>query len=140
MIDRDHIERILRLNGIEPTADDEEIKSILLSARYQNHEVDAALMVLREDVDSKHTKVDGLHKVFRSDEMLNSKEIAALLGVDVSIDEKVAARTHRNDIGTPKIILLSIIAALLAFSALGVYMYFTEMGVFHHTSAFAGSR
>ena len=36
-------------------------------------------MVLRENTKTNQTRVDGLHKVFRSSEALNSEEISQLL-------------------------------------------------------------
>jgi hypothetical protein len=136
MIDRDHIERVLKLNGLQPTAKDEEIKSILLSARYKEHEVDAAIMVLRENKNTNKTKVDGLHKVFRTDELLNSEEISSLLGVDVNLEERVLAGSNARKVTMFSQVLLSIVAILLALVALLLYMYVSKVGLFHHTSAF----
>jgi hypothetical protein len=136
MIDRDHLERILKLNGIAPHDDDEQIKSILLSARYNEDEVDTAIMVLREDRRTKRTKVDGLHKVFRTDELLNSQEISALLGVDVNLEHRVRAGRSAREISLYSHVGLTILAIILAFTALVVYMYMTDTGIFHTTSAF----
>ena len=43
MIEKRNVEAFLKVNGIPPTAKDEEIRSILLSARWNNNEVDTAL-------------------------------------------------------------------------------------------------
>jgi hypothetical protein len=137
MINREHIERILKLNGLAPTAKDEEIKSILLSARYKEHEVDAALMVLREDTRTQKTRVDGLHKIFRTDDLLSPQEISALLGVDVRIDKVETSAKKLQQVTAVSQAGLLIIATMLALLVITSYMYFAKMGIFHHTSAFA---
>lgn len=139
MIDRDHLERILKLNGLAPTAADEEIKSVLLSARYKEHEVDTAIMVLRENKLTNKTKVDGLHKVFRSDSTLNAAEISALLGIDVELTDRVEPVKRRSEPTAGQHAFLLTLSLLLAFTMLFGYMYFKKVGLFHHTSAFVYS-
>lgn len=136
MIDREHIERLLKLNGLEETAADEEIKSILLSARYKEHEVDAALMVLRENKDTNRKKIDGLHKIFRTDDLLDSKEISDLLGIDINLEDRVVAGSSAREMPMLGQVLLSIVAVLVALTALILYMYIEDIGLFHHTSAY----
>lgn len=138
MIDKKHIEQILKSNGLAPTSKDEEIKSVLLSARYHEDEVDTAIMVLRENRDSHKTKVDGLHKVFRTDTTLNAKEITSLLGIDVTLDkERVPAGAKARKLTRLSQVMVVIISLLLALLSVLLYMYTLEMGVFHHTSAIA---
>ena len=50
---------------------------MLISARFDNDEVNAALVVLRENTKTNETRVDGLHKVFRTDEGLQIVTIMA---------------------------------------------------------------
>lgn len=137
MIDKKHIENILKINGLHPTAKDEEIKSILLSARYNHDEVDAAIMVLRENTVTNQTKVEGLHKIFRSDQMLNSAEISSLLGIDVDLEERVTAGSKARELTTLSQAFLLSFSILLAIAALVIYMYISHVGLFHPTSAFA---
>ena len=40
MIKRDQIESILKINGVAPSSPDEQIRLVLLSARYSKDEVD----------------------------------------------------------------------------------------------------
>ena len=137
MINKEHVENILKLNGIHPTAKDEEIKSILLSARFNNDEVDAAIMVLRENTKTCKTKVDGLHKVFRTDQMLNPEEISSLLGIDVDLTERVEVGSRARRITTVSQMFLFLVSMILALVAIIMYMYISNMGIFHPTSAFA---
>jgi hypothetical protein len=88
MIEKKNIEAFLKVNGIPPTARDEEIRSVLLSARWNHNEVDTALMVLKENVKSNQTHVDTLHKVFNTDDRLSSAEISNLLGIDVHLSSE----------------------------------------------------
>lgn len=138
MISRENIEKVLRLNGIEPGAQDEEIKSVLLSARFNKDEVDTAIMVLRQNVHTNRTRVDGLHKVFQTDQTLNAKEISDLLGIDVALnDHPVLAGRKARQFTMVSQILLIIISVSLALTMLLMFMYFTEVGLFHPTSAVA---
>lgn len=141
MIERKHIEQLLKLNGLAPTSEDEEIKSVLLSARYKEDEVDTAIMILRENKQSHKTKVDGLHKVFRTDTALNSSEISALLGIDVKLDDaRVPAGSKARRLTVVSQTLVIVVSLLLAIIGILLYMYAYEIGVFHHTSVIAAPR
>lgn len=132
MIDPRHIESLLKVNGLHKSAPDEQIRSVLLSARFKEDEIETALMVLRENIYTKETKVDGLHKVFRSDQSLSSSEISKLLGIDVDIDAiNVAEAAHRNDIKTWQLMVLWLVSLILALAGIVFYMYSTHTGVFH---------
>lgn len=130
MADRRHIESILKVNGIAPTAPDEEIKSVLLSARFNNDEVDTALMILRENIKTNETRVDGLHKVFRTDTALRPSEVSKLLGIDIDIVDEHSRRDSKR-FSLLELTLLSVASALLAIVCLLVYMYSEGMGWFH---------
>ena len=131
MTDKRHIESILKVNGLAPTAPDEEIKSVLLSARFNDDEVDAALMILRENVRTNETRVDGLHKVFRTDTGLRPAEISKLLGIDVEVTTKESARPNTKRFSLLELILLSVASSLLAIVCLLMYMYSEGIGWFH---------
>lgn len=131
MTDKRHIESILKVNGIAPTAADEEIKSVLLSARFNEDEVDAALMVLRENVKTNETRVDGLHKVFRTDGGLRPAEISKLLGIDIELTDVDSVRTDLRRFSLLELVLLSLASSLLAIVCLLMYMYSEGIGWFH---------
>jgi hypothetical protein len=135
MISKKQIESILKINGVNPASPDEEIRSVLLSARYKEDEVDTALMVLRENTKTKKTRVEGLHKVFRTEETLNSEEISQLLGIDVDIPvarQQPAVNQRQTNLQFITIILLSIIITILGTI---LYMYINQMGLFHQSFA-----
>lgn len=131
MIDKKHIESLLKINGIEKTAPDEVIRSVLLSARFKDDEVETALMVLRENVDTKQTKVDGLHKVFRTDQNLKPSEISELLGIDVNLTEQVIVGATPKEYSVLQFILLWTTSLILAVTCILFYMYSHKIGVFH---------
>ncbi len=131
MTDRRYLESILKVNGLTPTAPDEEIKSVLLSARLNNDEVTAALMVLRENTKTNETRVDGLHKVFRTDSGLQPAEITKLLGIDVELTSAETVRTDPRRFTILELILLSLASAVVAIICLLMYMYSEGIGWFH---------
>ena len=131
MTDRRQIESILKVNGIAPTAPDEEIKSVLLSARFNNDEVDTAMMILRENIKTNETRVDGLHKVFRTDTALHPSEVSKLLGIDIDIVDERSRRSDPRKFTFLELALLSLASSLLAIVCLLMYMYAEGIGWFH---------
>jgi hypothetical protein len=133
MLEKDNIEAFLRVNGIAPTAKDEEIRSVLLSARWNHDEVDTALMVLKENIKDQTTHVDTLHKVFNSDKRLSAAEISSLLGITVNIannevNTPIAKFTERNEnLNFFAALLLSVTISL---SSIGYLMYREKAGFF----------
>lgn len=137
MLDRKHLERILKINGVSATAADEEIRAVLLSAHYRAEEVDMALMVLRENIETKATRVDSLHKLVRTDDSLSAKEISKLLGIEVAIP--VLHRQRNQPQSTAGLmaqrLVIALLSTVIAIIGLGLAMYLLEFGVFHATAA-----
>ena len=131
MISRDQIETLLKINGVSSSSPDEHIRSVLLSARYTKDEVDTAIMVLREDVKTKQTRVDGLHKVFRTNEALAPAEVSALLGIDVAIADTIEQRQKARQLSTLQIMIVWLMSVAVAVSGIMFYMYMQKVGVFH---------
>lgn len=133
MITKNQIESILKINGISPTSSDEEIRSVLLSASFNKDEVDAAVMILRQNVVTNQTRLDGLHKVFRTDEPLSAGEVSNLLGVDISSNYAYAStpKARTRKLATTNYLLVALLSFMVAFIAMMVFMYVFEVGVFH---------
>ncbi len=131
MINREQIESILKVNGVSPAAPDEQIRSVLLSARYDHNEVDTAIMVLRENIKTNKTRVDGLHKIFRTDQALKPEEISQLLGIDVDISEQVVPRSKGRDLSGVQYVFVWILSVVLAVSGILFYMYLHKIGIFY---------
>lgn len=137
MIEKKQVESILKANGIPPTAPDEEIRSILISARWDNNDVDTALMVLKENLDSKATHVDTLHRVFHSDERLTPSDISSLLGVKVSLsdDDIEKVEVKRRKIERAQTMVALTLALSIVLLGLTYLMYVEEAGVFYGDSS-----
>jgi len=133
MIKRDQIESVLKINGVQPTSPDEQIRSVLLSARYSKDEVDTAIMVLRENTRTNKTRVDGLHKVFRTNEGLRPDEISQLLGIEVNLSERVETLDSRDNRNFSQFqhLIIGFLSLLLAVLGLLFYMYIYKIGVFY---------
>jgi len=133
MIDRLHIEHILKLNGLTPTAPDEEIRSVLVSAKWQDEEVETALTVLREKIDSHSTRIDTLHNVFLTDKRLSPEAIHTLLGIDVELSaaEILEVRTNKRNISFWQVMTIVTYATILAFGSILIVMYVQNFGPFH---------
>lgn len=138
MLQKKDIETILKINGVSVVAPDEEIRSVLLSARYNNEEVDTAIMVLRENIKTHQTRVDGLHKIFRSDEALKPAEISALLGIDVQIDEINIRKERERETSFLQSSIVAVVATFFALMGVIIAMYVYEVGIFHPASAAFG--
>jgi hypothetical protein len=133
MINRTQIESILKINGVSATSPEDEIRSVLLSARYNKDEVDTALMVLRENKRTKKVRVDGLHKVFRTDEALRPEEISELLGIEVDPNMIGTPSSKSRDVSGIQTMLVTIFSIVVGLGGLLVYMYLNRVGLFHPT-------
>jgi hypothetical protein len=131
MIDRNHIEKILKINGKSPSDPDDVIRSVLLSARYSKDEVDTALMVLRENSTTKQMRVEGLHKVFRTDNALRPQEISELLGIDVDITNYNPEQVSANRGGLVSVIIILFASIFLALTGVLLFMYTNSVGFFY---------
>ena len=133
MIDRRHIEQILRLNGLAPTAPNEAIRSILISARWSKEDVETAITVLREDVNTHKSRVDTLHDVFLADRTLSSEAIHSLLGIDVQLDSSKleTLRMRRNNLYRWQVMSIFMIAIFVALGFIIGMMYVEGFGPFH---------
>ncbi len=133
MFERAHIEKFLELNGVEPSAPDDEIKSVLVSARWHKDDVETALLVLRENKQSHETHVDTLRRVFRSDEHLQPETISALLGVDVNIpsDDIDHKRFSHSMMSAQQMMQIGLVSLSVSVIFVLASMWYLQMGVFH---------
>jgi len=131
MIDRNHIEKILKINGMSPAEPDEMIRSVLLSARYDKNEIDTALMVLREDSETKRIRVEGLHKVFRSNDSLQPKEISELLGIEVNVSHHQPVTIEKQRVTLVSVMFVWILSVSFAVVGVLLFMHMNSVGIFH---------
>ncbi len=136
MFEKRQIEDLLRINGVPPTSPDEEIKSFLLSAQWHENDVEAALLVLKENVKNHKTHIDTLQKVFSSDEKMKPNTIADLLGVDIDITNTNFAKhwkRPRRSVTPVQAIQISLLSILFSVLFTLGAMWYLDMGVFHFT-------
>jgi len=135
MFDRKQLETFLRINGMTPLSKNDEIKSLLLSARWNESDVDTALMVLKQNTQSNETTIDTVHKVFRSSERLTPSEIQSLLGIDVSISDSSALTLAEERLLTERRSTRTamILAVLIAIGSVLYVMYQEKAGFFHYS-------
>lgn len=131
MINKERIESILEVNGVNKGSNDEEIRSVLLSARYSEDEVNTAIMVLRENTQTHKTRVDGLHKVFRSGEALSPEEISQLLGIEVEFDTRIDTQTTPEQLYGWQTAFVWILSVVIGVGGVLLYMYLNQVGPFH---------
>ncbi len=136
MLQRSYIEQILKLNGVAATAPDHEIKSILLSARWHEKDVETALLVLRENTTNHETQVDSVHRTFRADDQLKPETISALLGVEVNVlnnEVSVNKKRRRLTVSISQLTLIGVISLMISAALLFSSMWYMQMGIFHIT-------
>lgn len=136
MLQRQQIESILKINGVSSTSPDEEIRSVLLSARFNDDEIDTAILVLKENKKTNISRVDGLHKIFRTGEALHPSKISSLLGIEVNIvelsDKKVV---EAKKMALVQGVVITIVALSLASFGVFIAMFVYKVGIFHPTVA-----
>lgn len=131
MIRRAQIEKILQVNGVSLSSPDDHIRSVLFSARFNKDEVDTAIMVLREDKTTKQVRVDGLHKVFRTDEALQPQEISELLGIEVDASTFYRPQSNTGTLAAIQYITVWLFSVFFAVTGVLYFMYVNEVGPFH---------
>jgi len=133
MIEKKRIEDFLRANGVPASAPDEEIRSILLSASFDENEVNTALLILKENTISNETHIDALHKIFRSDNRLKPSEISSLLGISVNLSDNDIYYNTADKRRTTIInaFFISLFVVVFVFLGLFIMMYVDQVGPFY---------
>ena len=142
MLQKNQIEMILRVNGVNLHSSDEEIRSVLLSASFNNNDVDTAIMILRENTKTKTSSIEGLHKVFRTNEKLKPNEISNLLGINIQVDDLPQERQVKKPETPVWAQNASIILSAFAIASIGVIfaMYVYDVGLFYQTNSASASK
>lgn len=133
MIDRTVLEKMLKANGVEETASDEEIRSVLISAKWHDDDVNTAITVLRENTETHETRVDSLHKIFRSDNKLKPETVSSLLGIEMDLPAKQIIENpdaHRH-YSTGQVLHIAIVSLALALVLVFGAMWMMKIGIFY---------
>jgi hypothetical protein len=135
MFDRRQLESFLRINGLTPLARNEEIRSMLLSARWNEKDVDTAIMILKENTTTKAVAIDSAHKIFHSDDRLTPSEIQSLLGIDVPYSDDTSNQMtyleERLQVERRSTRLAMFLAIIIAIVSVLYVMYQEKAGFFH---------
>ena len=140
MFTRADIEKLLEINGVSPSAPDDEIKSVLISARWHEDDIEAAITVLRENTKTHAQRVDKLHKVFYSDDRLQPETVSALLGIEANysphtIDRAMVRRQHGGrSLNRSQFLVVFMFGAMLALGVVIGMMWYLHMGLFYPVS------
>ncbi len=135
MTSKNQLEALLKINGVKPDSSTEKIRSVLLSARYKDDEVDTAIMILKEDTKTNKSRVEGLHKVFRTDNTLKPAEISQLLGIDVDIEKEIVPQSKGRTMSLSQKFLVWFASTVIAIAGILIYMYLLNVGVFHPSTS-----
>jgi hypothetical protein len=134
-VDKKLIENILRANGVSMSSGDDEIKSLLFSARWHEDDIDTALFVLRNDANDNKQRIDAVYdEDFRLQDRMRPETISALLGIEVDdygLDQKEYARGE--NVGTMGMMgMVFVLSAAIIFSGLVLllFMFIFKIGVF----------
>lgn len=131
MISREVVERYLKANNVQPTASEDEIKEMLLRARWHETDVEIALTVLRENPETQVQNTDTHQHIFQTDQPLQAETISALLGIDIDLAtvQKKLQQNHRAAASSVLIVLA--VAMGLSATFVGVAMWILQMGPFY---------
>ena len=134
MFKREDVEQMLAVNGVPPTAPDEQIKQLLIDARWNKNDVDTAITVLRENQTTHKQRVDKLHKIFYSDDRLQPETVSALLGIETHFkphDTEHPSRRPRSSLTAGQIIRILIVSIALSLLLLLFMMWYMQTGLFY---------
>jgi len=134
MLERKQVERILTANGVEPTADDEEIRAVLVGAEWHENDIDSALYVLKENPETHKSHIDALHRIQRTDEKLSPETIKAFMGIDVQVRRdqlSTAGRTTKSSAAPRQIMAIIITSVVFGVGVFIFGMWVMQVGFFH---------
>lgn len=136
MIDKKHIEQFLHLNDLSAESSEEDIRTLLASARWHEDDITAALLVLNGSDAQPEEKNSSIHQLLNSDQKLKPETLSALLGIDVKVDSIITKhKTSLSQRYNSQIILIVLLSLLTSFSVLLFFMWFMEVGIFHEYAA-----
>ena len=137
MIDKHQIANFLRINGVSTAATDDEIRSALISARWDPRDVEVALLTLHDEAVPENTEnAAAAHQVFNTDTPIASDTLTSLLGIDVTLARsQLKNKSHDGVFGTghsASFFAAIILTPLFLAFVIGVFvMYTLSIGPFY---------
>lgn len=134
MIQKAHLENFLRINGIPPTADDEEIRTALISARWKDDDVEVALMVLKGHTSEEDFKIVSARRLLHTDSRIAPEQLSELLGIQIkNHDGHVTEYYSKYVTETEESHTVLVVVSALVIAAITILagMYLFQVGPFH---------
>ena len=139
MLQKGHIQSILKINGITPDSSESEVREVLSGARYNEDEINAAVTMLKNGTEPSVSNLDGLHKVFRSSDGLKPNEISNLLSIDIGINDLNKPQTTKSSTDLNEPIVFTFATVIISAVGLIVAMYIYNIDILHIAqTAFGG--
>ena len=136
MVEKSHVEQLLKINGVLSDASDDEIKSVLVRARWHEKDVEQAIALLKNNLTEEAKKTDPFQTLFKNDAKLRPDLISSLLGVDITILKNDVVINKKDKVPHVSLRLLCeiiFVSIVLSCASLFAAMWYLEMGVFHIT-------
>lgn len=139
MVDRLHIQRILRLNGVSEIASPEEIKMVLLKAGLSLRDLDTVALFSENIVTNNEIATGGVQTLFKTDNALNPEHISSLLGIRVQVSKIQLEKEY--SVVSKAVFALQVLCTVtftFLFATAGVIalLWYTKTGFFHVGSHF----
>lgn len=134
MFEKAQLEKILATHGLSGQSSDDEIRTALIQAEWHMTDVDAALLVLRDNPNQHRSHQDALHQLYRTDERLRPETVRSLLGIDMQISSEEIVRKKRRSragITVGQVIEIALVSCLLGAFAIVASMWYMGVGIFH---------
>lgn len=133
MFTKEHLQKILRVNGLSSESSDEEIKKIIAYAKGQD--VNEAIALLREeqvtDVSNKDKKPDFQTNLLAVEGRLKPASIKRLLGIDLEVNyaDLEEARESRKRISFTQILSIALCSLFVALVGWFIIMKYYQINL-----------
>lgn len=135
MLDKLTIKRILRTNGVKEDAPEEEVRDVLLAARWHEEDVDVAIAILNETYVEEQTADEQKADIIMGDKKLRPETISSLLGLETVVSMKQHHTSNSKfKSNTRQVVLIVLIGSVLITAvAVIAIMWHLDMGWFHYS-------
>ena len=134
MLEKNAILQFLKVNGLPAEASDEEVKALLIKARWHEKDVAEALTLLRANPETSESNTQ--ERAYIHGDKLRPETISALLSIDVEVvGSKLGKTAPQRSVYSAwhAVCIIAIFAVLLAVATLVVAMWYFDMGFFHNS-------
>lgn len=118
MINKSQTEQILRLNGLTSEATPEEVRTVLVRARWHKDDVEAAIEALHRKPDKVSVEHNPKTSIMNSDHRIAPETLNAVLGIDVELTQ-----IRHKDIADQNWFLKKQILSLVLITLLGSVLF-----------------